>query len=100
MIHKHTNIPSEHILLCLKKIRLNSTFSELEDNFGLSLSYTSKLFLKNIPLIASVLRPFIVNLNNCSIKKNLPISFRHNYYNVSCIIDCLEIDIQKPCIKH
>lgn len=78
------------------KIRLNTTFSELEDNFGLSLSYASKLFLKNIPIIASVLRPFIVNLENHLIKKTLPIPFRYNYYNVSCIIDCLEIDIQKP----
>ncbi|KAL4709530.1 hypothetical protein ACJJTC_007261 [Scirpophaga incertulas] len=96
LIHKHTNILHEHILLCLKKIRLNTTFSELEDNFGLSLSYASKLFLKNIPIIASVLRPFIVSLDKYSIKKTLPIPFRYKYYNVSCIIDCLEIDIQKP----
>lgn len=95
-MHKHTNIKVEHILLCLKKIRLNSTFSELEDNFGISLSYASKLFLANIPIISSFLRPFIVNLDKKLIKRNLPIAFRHNYHNVSCIIDCLEIDIQKP----
>ncbi|XP_063833447.1 uncharacterized protein LOC135082597 [Ostrinia nubilalis] len=63
LIHKHTNIKVENILLCLKKIRLNSTFSELEDNFGISLSYASKLFVGNIPIISSVLRPFIVNLD-------------------------------------
>lgn len=96
LLHKHTNIKMEHILLCLKKIRLNSTFSELEDNFGISLSYASKLFSTKIPIIASFLRPFIVNLDRKLIKKNLPITFRHNYHNVSCIIDCLEIDIQKP----
>lgn len=96
LLHKHTNIKIEHILLCLKKIRLNSTFSELEDNFGISLSYASKLFLGNIPIISSFLKPFIVNLDDKLIKKNLPIAFRHNYHNVSCIIDCLEIDIQKP----
>lgn len=96
ILHKHTNIKIEYILLCLKKIRMNSTFSELEDNFGISLSYASKLFLAKIPLIASSLRPFIVNLDEQLIKKNLPIAFRHNYDNVSCIIDCLEIDIQKP----
>ncbi|CAH1996129.1 unnamed protein product [Acanthoscelides obtectus] len=39
LLHKHTSIKVEHILLCLKKIRMNSTFSELEDNFGISLSY-------------------------------------------------------------
>ncbi|KAK9736907.1 DDE superfamily endonuclease [Popillia japonica] len=96
LIHKHTNIKIEYILLSLKKIRLNSTFSEIEDDFGLSLSYASKLFLKNIPIIASVLRPFIVSLDKNLIKRNLPVAFRYNYYNVSCIIDCLEIDIQKP----
>lgn len=96
LLHKHTNIKTEHIFLCLKKIRLNSTFSELEDNFGISLSYASKLFLRNIPIISSFLRPFIVNVDKTLIKKNLPIAFRHNYHNVSCIIDCLEIDIQKP----
>ncbi|XP_022818861.1 uncharacterized protein LOC111362877 [Spodoptera litura] len=96
LMHKHTNIKVEHILLCLKKIRLNSTFSELEDNFGMSLSYASKIFLNNIPILSSFLRPFIVNLNSNLTKRNLPIPFRHNYHNVSCIIDCLEIDIQKP----
>lgn len=96
LLHKHTNIKEEHILLCLKKIRLNTTFCELEDDFGISLSHANKLFLANIPIISSFLRSFIVNLNKKLIKKNLPIAFRHNYHNVSCIIDCLEIDIQKP----
>lgn len=62
LINKHTNIKIEYILLSLKKMTLNSTFSELEDNFGISLSYASRLFLKNIPVIASVLRLFIVRL--------------------------------------
>ncbi|CAH1957906.1 unnamed protein product [Acanthoscelides obtectus] len=69
LLHKHTSIKVEHILLCLKKIRMNSTFSELEDNFGISLSYASKLFLQNIPIIASVLRPFIVNIDKKLVKK-------------------------------
>ncbi|KAL4711519.1 hypothetical protein ACJJTC_000535 [Scirpophaga incertulas] len=96
LLHKHTNVKIEHILLCLKKIRLNSTFSELEDNFGISLSYASKIFLANIPIISSYLRSLIVKLDKSLTKKNLPIAFRHNYHDVSCIIDCLEIDIQKP----
>ncbi|KAL4721613.1 hypothetical protein ACJJTC_011666 [Scirpophaga incertulas] len=98
LLHKHTNVKIEHILLCLKKIRLNSTFSELEDNFGISLSYASKIFLANIPIISSYLRSLIVKLDKSLTKKNLPIAFRHNYHDVSCIIDCLEIDIQKPSI--
>ena len=58
--------------------------------------YAYKIFLKNIPIIASFLRPFIVKLDKDSIKRNLPMSFRHKYYSVSCIIGCLEIEVQKP----
>ncbi|KAF9417154.1 hypothetical protein HW555_005665 [Spodoptera exigua] len=42
------------------------------------------------------LRPFVVELDKDMIKKNLPMAFRHKYNNVSCIIDCLEIEMQKP----
>lgn len=96
LIKEQTNIPFNHILLCLKKIRLNNSFRELADDFGIDRTYPSKIFFKNIPIIASVMRPFIVSLDKELIKKKLPMAFRHKYYNVSCIIDCLEIEIQKP----
>lgn len=96
IINEHTGIPKHQILLCLKKIRLDSKFSELSDEFEISASYASKIFSENIPRIATVMRPFIVNLDKSSIKRCLPIAFRKNYYNVTCIIDCLEIEIQKP----
>ncbi|KAJ0169998.1 hypothetical protein K1T71_014604 [Dendrolimus kikuchii] len=80
IIIKEINIPLHHLLLCLKKIRLDN----------------KKIFLENVPKIASVMRPFIVKLDSELNKKTLPKVFRHKYYNVSCIIDCLEIEIQKP----
>lgn len=54
LIQKQTNIPFNHILLCLKKIRLNNSFRELADDFGIDKTYPSKIFFKNVPLIASV----------------------------------------------
>lgn len=96
LIEKKLNIPTHHIIMCLKKIKLNSSFRELSDDFSISPTYASKIFQKNIPLIASLMRPFLVVLDKDSIRKNLPMAFRHKYYNVSCIIDCLEIEIQKP----
>ena len=96
IIINEINIPEHHLLLCLKKIRLDSKVQELADDFEMSPSYASKIFLKNIPVIASVMRPFIVKLDRNLIKKNLPMPFRHKYHNVSCIIDCLEIEVQKP----
>lgn len=96
IIHEHTGIPVNHILLCLKKIRLDTKFSELSDEFGITVSYASKVFKENIPKIAKVMRPFIVNLEKTAIKRCLPIAFRKNYHETTCIIDCLEIEIQKP----
>lgn len=96
IINECTGIPEQRILLCLKKIRLNNTFLELGDDFAITKSYAGRIFMENIPIIANFMRHFIVKLEEFAIKKRLPMSFRHNYYNVSCIIDCLEIEIQKP----
>lgn len=96
IIEKQTSIPINHILLCLKKIRLNNSFRELVDEFCMDATYASRIFSKNVPILASVMRPFIVTLDNELIKKNLPMAFRHRFNNVSCIIDCLEIEVKKP----
>lgn len=90
------NIPKEHILLCLNKIRLDSKFTQLKDEYGMTSSYLGKIFKKCIPCIASVMRPFIVELDSDVNKRTLPMAFRHKYNNVSCIIDCLEIEVQRP----
>lgn len=98
IIRKHTHITEQHILLCLTKIRLNKTFSELANDFGLSLAQTSKIFLAKLPLISNALSAFIKTFSANTIKLNLPIAFRHKFHQVTCIIDCFEIEIQKPTI--
>ncbi|KAH9627677.1 hypothetical protein HF086_016831 [Spodoptera exigua] len=96
IIQNKTCIPLEHILLCLKKIRLDTKFTELGNQFGISVSYASKIFKKSVPLIAKALSCFIIKSNKSTIEQNLPIAFRHKYRHINCIIDCLEIEIQKP----
>ncbi|CAH0717716.1 unnamed protein product, partial [Brenthis ino] len=96
LIEKETNIPIVNILLCLKKIRLNTTFSELSDQFGISMSYAGKIFRKCVPTISAALKSFIEKLDKKKIKSSLPIAFRHRYNKVNCIIDCFEIEIEKP----
>lgn len=87
-------------LIMLIKIRLDTKFSELADQFGLSLSYASKIFLKTIPILAKALKNFIVRFDGNDTKQsillNLPIAFRYKYCNVSCNVDCLAREIQKP----
>ncbi|XP_047039351.1 uncharacterized protein LOC124644159 [Helicoverpa zea] len=96
IISKETNISIENLMLCLKKIRLDTKNQELADDFAMTPSNVTKIFFKHVLTLASVLRPFIVNIDKELNRKTLPIAFRHKYYNVSCIIDCLEIEVQKP----
>ncbi|XP_060810185.1 uncharacterized protein LOC132904272 [Amyelois transitella] len=88
LIEKHANISEQNILLCLMRIKLNRTFSQLADDFDISVTHASNVFFKTLPEIVKVLLPFIKQFSTDTIKMNLPIAFRHKYNKVTCIIDC------------
>lgn len=84
------------ILLCLMKIKVNDSFMRLGDQFGISCSRASIIFKKNIPKIEFYLKTLVFWPKPEVIKMLLPIPFRIRYSEVQSIIDCLEIEIQKP----
>jgi len=75
---------------------LNDSFSRLGDIFGVSESYSCRIFSKNINLIVGYFKEFIYWPNRDTIIKLLPIPFRYRYSNTQAIIGCLEIEIPKP----
>lgn len=85
-----------NILIVLKKIKLNDVYNRLADDFGMSVSNVSKIFSTSVPKLASILWHFIYFPDQYSVRKMLPIPFRLRYRNVFCIIDCLEVQIEKP----
>lgn len=89
-------LPTLNILISLKKIKLNDSFDVLAMHFGYSQSNISRIFSKSIPLIAARMKNLVVWPTPSEIRRNLPISFRARYANVVSIIDCLEIQIEKP----
>lgn len=90
------SIQYTHILITLKRIRLNDVYSRLADDFGMSTSNVSKVFLQTVPKLANVLQNFIFWPDAKTIKRLLPIPFRYRCAKVQSIIDCLEIEIEKP----
>lgn len=86
----------EHVLIVLKKIRLNDVHFVLAADFGISVTYVSNIFNDTVPKMANILQNFIFWPNNDVVKRLLPITFRYRYGNVKSIIDCLEIEIEKP----
>lgn len=85
-----------NVLTTLKKIRLGDVYTRLATDFGLSTSSIQRIFCNGVPLIADMLQNFIFWPPTKTVKRMLPIPFRLQYSKVICIIDCFEIQIQKP----
>lgn len=90
------------IYLTLQKIRLDKTVAELGNDYGVSKSTASWIFSKSVGIISSIIKELMKWTPKDVIKRCLPVSFRARYSKVCAIIDCLEIEIQKPqdLIKH
>ncbi|KAJ8944895.1 hypothetical protein NQ314_009345 [Rhamnusium bicolor] len=96
LLQKYCKIQNMYIFLTLKKIRTGQSLTSLADDFDTSESNASKIFSKSLPVISKYLRKCILTAQPTSVKSNLPLAFRARYNNVLCIIDCLEIEIEKP----
>ncbi|KAM3965309.1 uncharacterized protein ACR2FA_000698 [Aphomia sociella] len=96
ILSENIPLPTIDILITLKKIKLNESFSILALQFGYTQSTVSTIFSKGVLLLAEKMKKLIVLPTPAEIFNNLPISFRARYSNVVSIIDYLEIEIEKP----
>lgn len=85
-----------HIIITLFKIKNNDTFMRMSDEFEVARSTIRLVFEKNVFALATFLQNFIYLPSLYIIKKNLPLVFKIRYSNVQLIIDCFEIQIEKP----
>ncbi|KAL0895461.1 hypothetical protein ABMA27_011581 [Loxostege sticticalis] len=88
--------PHMHILITLKKIRLNDSYSRLAVDFGLQKGTIAKVIRKTLPLIAHFMKELIHFPEKSEVKYNLPIAFRSRFSKTQSIIDWFEIQIQQP----
>lgn len=96
ILENEVGIKLRDICLTLEKIKLNHTFIILGDEYGTSPSNANTIFRKTVPILAHYLKKFIFWPSQKSIKVSLPLLFRARYNNVLSIIDCFEIEINKP----
>lgn len=96
LLEKYCKINSMYIFLTLKKIRTGDSFLSLADDFGTSEGNACKIFSKSVLVLSKFLRKCLITPDTFMVKLNLPLAFRARYSNVFCIIDCLEIEIEKP----
>ncbi|CAH0721280.1 unnamed protein product, partial [Brenthis ino] len=96
LLSENIPLPTIDILITLKKIKLNESFSILALQFGYTQSKISRIFSKSIPLLSEKMKELIVWPTPTEISENLPTYFRARHSNVVSIIDFLEIQIEKP----
>ena len=87
-----------HDAVCLifRKIRLNESFTILGYEFGISSREASRIFIRYVAFIADHMQEIIFWPKHDYLKRALPISFRKNYSKIQSVIDCFEVEIQKP----
>lgn len=96
LLAKYCKSTERDIYLCLKKIRLNEPYSILSYEFDLSPSYLGTIFRNVLPKVAECLNQFVFWPSKNQVFSNLPITFRARFSKVVAIIDCFELEIQKP----
>lgn len=84
------------IFIVLMTIRTGEEGYMIADRFGVSKSCVSRILTRFVPVISGCLKEFIIWPQTESIRKWLPHSFKAFHYNVESIIDCFEIQIEKP----
>jgi DDE superfamily endonuclease len=84
------------VLLALRKVRKNECYTDLSIYFGWSPKTISKKIKATLPVLSSCFEQLIFRPDAARIKLNLPQAFRHKYHKTSEIIDCYEVEIQKP----
>ncbi|XP_031334451.1 uncharacterized protein LOC116164410, partial [Photinus pyralis] len=93
ILSSKSKLATDNILLTLMKIKLNDSFLRLGHMFGMS---ASRIFTKCLFPMENYLRTLIFWPSAEKIKYFLPIAFRAHYSSVQSIIDCFEIEIEKP----
>ena len=82
--------------MVLVKLKQDRSFQLIADDFGISRSYAGRIFRIVLPQIAMYAKSFIFWPPRENIKANLPLAFKARFSSVTAIIDCLEIEIEKP----
>ena len=89
------------LLMTLVKLRLNTQFENLADQFNSSKSCTNDIFIRWINLMYVKLKSLIKWPDHDANHKTLPHVFRQYFPRLTAIIDCTEIFIDRQRVaKH
>ena len=92
----HACLSVDHVLLVFMKLRLGLLQEDLAHRFGLELTIVSNVYRLWLPVLSKYVRALIGWPDRNSIIRHMPVCFRRKYRVCICIIDCIEIFIERP----
>ncbi|XP_043189316.1 uncharacterized protein LOC122363762 isoform X1 [Amphibalanus amphitrite] len=84
------------IFMILYRLRQDTPSHLLADQFGVSAATVSRLLARFVPVIAVYVGALVVWPDQQTIRDRLPHVFLANFSSCESIIDCFEIQIEKP----
>ena len=86
----------QEFVLTIIKLRLDLPFKDLAYRFGISVTTVSRIFCKWLTIMDVRLKCLIIWPDRDSLRKTMPECFRSLKKNVTVIIDCFEVFIERP----
>lgn len=93
---KRSITPEDELFLTLVKLKHGSQNGDLAERFQLSPSSVSRIFLTWVKFLESILTKMPIWMSRKRVRKTLPVSFKGLYDDVTIIIDCTEMECEKP----
>ncbi|XP_057313833.1 uncharacterized protein LOC130655142 [Hydractinia symbiolongicarpus] len=87
---------NDHLLLVLMKLKLGLLNKDLAYRFGLSETVASRIYRRWVPITSRETCHLIIWPDREALRRHLPNSFKKNFQNCTCIIDCTEIFAERP----
>lgn len=88
--------PLDELFLTLVKLKRGSANEDLSERFKISSSHVSSIFITWINLMAKTLRKIDAWLSRRKVQKLMPNAFKPLYSDVRIIVDCTEMEIERP----
>lgn len=93
---KRSIIPADELFLTLSRLRANVPEKVLADQFKISTSEVSRIFVTWVDLLFSRLNQLPIWATRETVNQTMPESFKYDYPYTRIILDCTEIFIEKP----
>ena len=88
--------PEDELFITLVKLKQGSANRDIAERFDVSESSVSRIFLTWVKFLETILTKLPIWMSKRKLKKTLPSAFKGMYEDVTVVVDCTEMQCEKP----